>query len=278
MDRPIDFDAEFAKYAEKWMHAEMAKGRKPEDMEDDMPDVYMRFINTSAKWLDGVAPVSYFKLWDKPEELLDILRMYYEQKVSVPDLLLERITDLGEKSIAPLMALAGDEEADRELRLTALNLLIELDTAEPMALCVRLVTEREADDDLADAAADLLRNIGEGAVGSLLGALEGASDAAAETILDLLCNYPGNERVYAECEERLETDIEHRALYASFLAKLGDPRAVDVLTRVSGYTELNYLDYIEIRNAIEELGGVLPPEREFAGDPYYESLRELDQH
>ena len=36
---------------------------------------------------------------------------------------------------------------------------------------------------------------------------------------------------------------------------------------------INYLDYVEIVSAIDALGGERPPEREFSGDPYYESLR-----
>ena len=39
--------------------------------------------------------------------------------------------------------------------------------------------------------------------------------------------------------------------------------------------ELNYLDYLEIRDAIEELGGEVKTEREFAGDEYYESMKNM---
>jgi hypothetical protein len=38
---------------------------------------------------------------------------------------------------------------------------------------------------------------------------------------------------------------------------------------------LSYLAFIEIRNAIESLGGVCP-EREYDDDPEYEALRDLD--
>ena len=40
-------------------------------------------------------------------------------------------------------------------------------------------------------------------------------------------------------------------------------------------TDLNYLDYIEIVHAIEALGGEVETEREFNGDPYYESLKDM---
>ena len=39
--------------------------------------------------------------------------------------------------------------------------------------------------------------------------------------------------------------------------------------------DVGYLDYVEIVNAIEALGGERPSEREFSGDPYYESLKHV---
>lgn len=276
MSQPINFDERFTKYAETWVREQLKAGKNPEALEEQIPELYMRFINTPAHWLDGVAPAVYFSRWEDPVELIEMLREYENQKVPVPDLLLERLTDLGDKSVHALMELAADKQAPRSLRVTAMNLLIELDTSEPMPLCVELVSEREREDDLADAAADLLRNLGMEAVDLLLEALEGASDAAADTILDLLCNFRGIERVYEETVVRFLRDADHRALHASFLAKLGDSRAIEHLKRASELSDLNYLDYIEIRNAIEELGGDLPAEREFAGDPYYESMKRLD--
>ena len=71
------------------------------------------------------------------------------------------------------------------------------------------------------------------------------------------------------------TRDDRRALFASYLAKFGDDRAIPMLTQAARDSDVNYLDYVEIVNAIETLGGERPPEREFAGDPYYESLRRV---
>ena len=276
MFKPIDFDARFTKYAETWVREQLKAGKNPDVLEEQMPELYMRFINSPAHWLDGVAPAMYFAQWDDPAELIAMLREYEVQEIAVPDLLLERLTDIGEKSIPALMALAADESAQKSLRLTAVNLLVELDTSEPMSLCVEIVKGRGRDDDLADAAADLLRNLGMEPVDLMIAALDGASDEAADTFLDLLCNFKGIERVYEETVSRFLRDPEHRALHASYLAKLGDARAIEPLTKASELIDLNYLDYIEIRDAIEALGGSLTAEREFAGDPYYESMKRLE--
>ena len=45
--------------------------------------------------------------------------------------------------------------------------------------------------------------------------------------------------------------------------------------RMLDMTDLSYLDYIELRSAVEQLGGDPGEERVFNGDPDYETLRGL---
>lgn len=275
MQKPIDFDARFQKYAETWVHNQLKAGKKAEELEEQLPELYMRFINTPAHWLEGVAPALYFARYTDVDALLALLQAYDAQDVPVPDLLLERITDLGTEAVEGLCGLAADAQASRALRLCAINLLIEIDTDAPLSLCVSLVCGRTEQDEVADAAADLLRNVGQKAVLPMLEALEGASDSASETFLELLCNFPDTPRVYEETVARFQRESDRRALYASFLAKLADPRAIEPLRQASTLSDLSYLDFIEIRDAIEALGGTLDVEREFSGDPYYESMKRL---
>ena len=92
----------------------------------------------------------------------------------------------------------------------------------------------------------------------------------------MLCNFPGDERIYNYAESAFRNRPERRALFASYLAKLGDERAIEILRPALQYVDLGYLDYIEIRNAIEALGGEVEEEREFFGDPDYESMRSME--
>ena len=117
--------------------------------------------------------------------------------------------------------------------------------------------------------------MGEAAVAPILNALKGATETAKDIFADILSNYPGDERIFALLMERFAAGQERRALYASYLAKLGDDRALPALMNAAMDQEVNYLDYIEIVEAIDALGGERPPEREFAGDPYYESLKRV---
>ncbi|MBO4299053.1 MAG: hypothetical protein J5998_09655 [Clostridia bacterium] len=270
----IDFDAHFGKYAEKWIAANRAKYKNMDEMEEEMPELYLRWLNAPADWLDGLTPGEYFARYDKPEELVDLLRAYHDQKVAIPDQLLERIVELGEPAVAPLMALAR-EQRDRALTLTALNLLIELGSDEPMDLCLDIVAASEAQNEMSDVACELLSNLGARVIEPVLSRMPTAKKAAQEAFLDVLCNFPGDDRIYNYAVDAFRRSFDRRALYASYLGKLGDERAIEPLRAALELSDLNYLDYIEIVNAIEALGGEVTETREFNGDPYYESLKKM---
>ena len=276
MTKLIDFDQRFHQYLHRWMEQNAARYPKVEDMEAQMPQVYLDFVNQRADWLEGRSPGEYFAAINDPEQGVAMLREYQRQGVPIPDLLLERLVDLGPASVPPLMKLVRDQDAPEDLRAAALNLLIELGSDAPMEDCLALVDAREEDDDLADVAAELLQALGPKSVPQMLKRLPGASPSALATYLDLLCNFPGDERIYEYTMGEFLKRPAQRAMFASFLGKLGDQRAIEPLRQAMSMDDINYLDYLEIANAIEMLGGEAGNrDRDFSGDPYYESLRQL---
>ena len=72
-----------------------------------------------------------------------------------------------------------------------------------------------------------------------------------------------------------EENPDRQALLAGYLGKLGDDRALPALEKAAKRDDVRYLDFIELRNAIEQLGGTAP-EREFDSDPDYEALYGAD--
>jgi hypothetical protein len=146
----------------------------------------------------------------------------------------------------------------------------------PMDLCIEIIENTDGQNELTDISCELLSGLGDVVVEPLLSRMENASHSTEEAFLDVLCNFPGDERIYTYTVNAFLRRYDRRALYASFLSKLGDARAIEPLRRVILMSDLNYLDYIEIANAIEALGGEVEEEdRKFDGDPYYESLKKM---
>ncbi len=272
----INFDRAFERYMAKWMKENSEKYKDDMDViEDMMPDVYLEFLKKPADFLDGIAPQDYFEQFDNADMLVSWLCDYIAQGVPVPDLLLERVTALGDPAEKSLLALVARDDLPEETQMTAISLLREMESKAPMQRYVDYIASLEEPSDKGDLCAEALMSMGESVIEPILAALSGAGQTGRDIFADVLSNYPGDERIYELMIERFVTRDERRALFASYLAKLGDERAIPMLKEAAQSPDINYLDYVEVVNAIEALGGERPPEREFSGDPYYESLRQV---
>ena len=272
----INFDRAFERYMAEWIKENSEKYKDDMDViEDMMPDVYLEFLKKPADFLDGVAPQDYFEQFDNADMLVNWLCDYIAQGVPVPDLLLERVTALGNPAEKSLLALVARDDLPEETQMTVISLLREMESKAPMQRYIDYIASLEEPSDKGDLCAEALMSMGESVVEPILATLSGAGQTGRDIFADVLSNYPGDERIYELMIERFVTRDERRALFASYLAKLGDERAIPMLKEAAQPPDINYLDYVEVVNAIEALGGERPPEREFSGDPYYESLRQV---
>ena len=271
----INFDEHFADYTSQWMKEHGKEYKNYDAMEADMPRVYMNFLNTPAKWLDGVTPGAYFTQFEDAKVLVDWLEDYCRQGVPVPDLLMDQIQTVGRPCEKRLVAILKDDEACEEAKMTAIGLLREMESTAPKMLYIQWQLNRGQKDELKDNALESLAAMGKEALPQMLQELPHANDAGKEALLDVLSNFPGNEQVFQLALRLFRENPTRRALFAGYLGKLGDERAIETLRGALELSDLNYLDYIEIVNAIEALGGEVTETREFSGDPYYESLRKM---
>lgn len=272
----IDFDKQFERYTREWMEKNAEKYNNNMDtIEAMMPEIYMEFLSMPAFWLGGESPEAYFDQFDDAQMLIEWMCAYYEQEVPVPDLLLERITSLGEQAEALLLELPFNSAVPHEAALTAISLLGELESTAPMQKYIDFIAALEEPDEKGDMCAEALLAMGSCVVEPILACLDQAKDTARDIFADILSNYPGEEKTFQLLLERFEHCDDRHALFASYLAKFGDDRALPVLLAAALDDATNYLDYVEIVSAIDALGGERPPEREFNGDPYYESLKRI---
>jgi len=271
----INFDEHFADFTSEWLKSHGDSYANYDEMEADMPRIYMAFLNARAKWLGSVTPGSYFTQFEDPKVLVDWLAQYCEERVPVPDLLLEQITAVGRPCEKRLLELLKDEDAPDEARMIAVELLREMESTLPKMLYIHWQLDREAEDELKDNALESLSRMGDCVVQPILQELPHANGAGEEALLEVLSHFPGNEQIFRLASRLFRERKDRRALFAGYLAKLGDDRALTDLLSAAEDPKLPYLTYIEIRNAIEELGGTCP-ERDFEDDPEYEALRDLD--
>lgn len=275
--RCINFDREFERYLAAWVKEHGKEYRNYDEMEAALPQVYEAFLDTPVNWLSGAKPGEYFAQFDNARQLVNWMEDYFKQRIPVPDMLLNRIAELGLQAEEALMNLLKKEKASQEIRMAAVTLLREIDSLAPLEYYIGLQAIRKdgEEDELADNALDSLEALGERAVPAMRAALPLASPDGQEALLTVLSHYPGDENVFQTALRLLKARRERMAVLADCLGKLGDERALPALIALAGSEETPYLDYIELRSAIEALGGDAP-ERDFdAEDPAYEAMRSM---
>lgn len=104
-----------------------------------------------------------------------------------------------------------------------------------------------------------------------------ASDGeTGKMLIEILAGYKGNPAVYMGLVSYLYKG-EDVALFARLLGSYGDERAIDLLKGFAEEYELNYNEYMEVRNAVEQLGGYFDDDKDYSDDPFYRYLKGLDE-
>lgn len=267
MAKLIDFDKKYMAFAAKSLKS--FSDLKEDELEKALNDTVSKWVTTDDAELGGRTPDEYFAAM-APRELADNLAAYCAASMNVPEPLYRRIAGTAECA-EHLVGIARNRNLSEKARGTALRLLIDMEADGLSALAADILSEGGA---LEDEAADWLKGAGDDVVEPLFERYEAADEGAREAILDVLCAHPGIQRTAELLKERLLSDHERRALHASYAARLGDESLLAPLFRLCKMSDLTYFDYMEIRNAIEALGGEPGAERQFYGDPDFERLRE----
>lgn len=95
-------------------------------------------------------------------------------------------------------------------------------------------------------------------------------------LIEILAGYKGNPAIYMGLVSYLYKG-EDVALFARLLGSYGDERAIDLLKGFAEGYELNYNEYMEVRNAVEQLGGYFDDDKDYSDDPFYRYLKGLDE-
>lgn len=283
----IDFDKEFERYLSAWMKQHNGEYRNYDELEARVPDIYAEWLAAPLSWLGNKCPGEYFEQFDNARMLVNHMEDHFKQRVPVPDMLMNRITELGDASEQPLYDMLTKERSPREARMLAITMLREIESEMPLSLYIDWVAamvsaedapDAEAQNELAENALESLSSLGEKAVFAMKARLNDATDTGRAAFCSLLCHYPDeDETVFSTLMSLLQKPGFSKAELADYLGKLGNEKAVEPLKALAASVETSYLDYIELRGAIETLGGECPVREFDENDPQYEAMKVLEK-
>lgn len=251
------FDEKLSEYVKK--NADKYKEREWEDI---IPKMYARFGDTLIKSL-GKSPNAYYAEMDD-KTLVATLRAHLKQGIPVSEFLCNAIEarDMAEL-LLPLLCGAPDEIA------YALNLL----GANRVALreYMRLLTEYD-DEDVKNTCVDFVKEFADDVKEEAL-ALYGRG-VQREYMLEILSRcVVRDDRIFKILIDEFRADADNVPLHASYLAAYGDERALEYLLDKIDEEGITFIEYQELKYAIESLGGSYDKERDFSGDEYYQAIK-----
>ncbi len=254
----IDFDGLFDEKLSQYMSENKNKHTERE-WENVIPKLYKKFGDTFIAKI-GCTPKEYYARMDNAE-LVATLKGHLENDVPVPEFLCAEIES--RKDATALLTLLDTEDA--QTASYAINLIG--DDARAFTIYFNILTENSFNEEIRSDICDILRLHADEIKAQAIATYK--SGIATEYMLEIL------SRVKARDEEVYQTLIkafwnaDNSALTAGYLAAYGDERALpDLLRRIEDRT-IGFVEFQELKYAIEALGGEYKEPRDFSSDKDY---------
>ena len=265
-----DFDLIFEEFMTEWLEEHNGE-YTPDEAEDMLPSLYEEWINTPLDELDGLSPDEYFSSMTSASELIDAFVQSSEEGQNPSSLLLDRIVQVSE--CAPLFTDLIENNANPEIIISSMNLLQEMGEKPPVDRYIFFITTDGVDEGVRELAAEILKESAQEIRETVLALIPMANLQVKEILAEILVETEHDERIY-ELLYELFLSSDNTPFIAGLIARYGDERCVSYL--YPALDDCNYMEFIEIRNAIESLGGVVDDEyRDFSDDEYYKAMKNL---
>lgn len=256
-----DFDGIFDEKLSEYVRKNADKYRESE-WEDIIPKMYARFGDTVIKSL-GKSPNEYYAEMDD-KTLVSTLRAHLKQGVAVSEFLCAAIEKRkADELLIPLLSGTDDEIA------YAMNLLGASRAALPEYM--RLLTTSDSED-VKNTCVDNLKEFADDVKAVALDNYN--KGVEREYMLEILsrCVIKSDE-IYEILIKEFRLADDNLPMRASYLAAYGDERALPVLLDKIDEEGITFIEYQELKYAIESLGGSYEKERDFSNDEYYQAVK-----
>ena len=254
----IDFDGLFDEKLTEFMQTNKEKYTEKQ-WEDVIPKLYKKFGDTYVAKVKCTPKEYYAKMMD--DELVECLKQHIEQEIPAPEFLCAEVESRSlDESLLPMI-----QSDNIEAVIYGVNLLGDNPVAFDSYFSILL--DNRADEDVRSDIADILRLHADEFKEKVLLAYE--ENKLGDVALEILSRVKiRDERVY----ETLLTAFlsgDNTPMRAGYLAAYGDERALEHLLKRIEREDINFVEFQELKYAIEALGGEYDTPRDFTNDKDY---------
>ena len=107
----------------------------------------------------------------------------------------------------------------------------------------------------------------------VLALFKDAEQSVKANLTEILSNCKNDDRVFDILVAEFAKNQNNIPLYAGYLAKYGDERALPFLNVAIEKEKISYADFEELRFAIEALGGEYNKVRDFSNDKSFKKIK-----
>ncbi len=266
----INLDKLFDKYISGYVYKNVGKV-KPEEIENNIPVLYEKFGDEKIDGLDGKTPNTFYRDYSVAE-LLECLKTHVDEKVPVSDFLCEAIiaSKDGKKAVAD--ALKNDESEEYTAYL--MNMLSDMGGEVPVGRYFEYAL-MDYPDSVGELATEFLCEVANDVKDSAVERYKDADEKGKGRIAEILSRAGKDDAVFNILIEEFVKHGENIPLYASYLSRYGDERALPFLETAAENEKLSYADFEELRFAIETLGGECKVKRDFTKDKTYKKIKNI---
>ena len=168
-------------------------------------------------------------------------------------------------------------ENNKDAKLLAALLLKEIDDEEVEDIFISVLTNDEMPDEVKTVAFEYLSDGDDCVPEKILEIINSVPEKNQGILVEVLSNFKGRKDVFYWLVTMLQR-AEDVPTYAGLLGRYGDTAAIDILKSFASEVDINYVEFVEIRNAVEELGGEMTEEKDFSDDPYYKYINHIGEN
>lgn len=257
-----DFDGMFDEKLGEYVKNNADKYRESE-WENIIPALYKKFGDTFIKSVGDTPNGFYAKMSD--EELVTALKTHLKKQVPVSEYLCNAIEK--RNTVQLLLPLLRGSESEAEY---AVNLIGADNAAIPEYM--RIIVSKDASRDLKDACVDLVKEKADLAVKQAVEYYKNGVER--EYMLEIMSrSVIRSDEVFQILLNEFRTDPDSVPMHASYLAAYGDERALQYLLDKIDEEGISFVEFRELKFAIEALGGEYTKVRDFSSDPYFELIK-----
>lgn len=237
-------------------------------IEKELMGMYLDWVQHSNEELDGFTPIEYVKIVDKSGNLFDYIEYMLNTEREVSDIVTDALVkrDDAIELVKKLL-----QSNDRNTLKYAFTVMFELDNSLVTDLCIDIIRSKDNNQEKIGACYEMLAEDNDEAVDKILSIMYEVDEDTQFIFADILSNYKNNENIFMWLVTMLYRGKDLCEV-AQMLGRYGDNKAVNMINSFVLDKDLNYMEFIELRNAVERLGGEFEYEKDFSEDEYYKKI------